>query len=247
MPSEMRHALESVDGAERSDLGPWVRWNATLDGQPVNLLLSGIGMVNAGASLARSLCDLSPSIVINYGCAGAHRPEMHPGDVVIGTRYVHHRAVTVLPTGEEQYGGTPVSPENSNDFIEAFEADPELLCRARAAALGWSPAPWPGLEDNPDPSVHAGTLTSADAWTQATNIIDRIRDEHETFCEDMEAAALAQITWMYGIPFLAVKDISNNEFHLKTEHGAIGGPTLQSVLDEVGRRAFELVRRILAQ
>jgi adenosylhomocysteine nucleosidase len=245
MPSEMRHALEAVENAERTELGPWVRWSAKLDGWPVNLLLSGIGMVNAGASLARSLCDLSPSVVINYGCAGAHRPEMHPGDVVIGTRYVHHRSVTVLPNGEEKYGGTPVTPENSSNFIDGFDADAQLLARVRAAALDWSPDPWPGLEDNPAPVVHAGTLTSADAWTQATDIIERINAEHGTFCEDMEAAALAQIAWMHEIPFLAVKDISNNEFHFKTEHGATGGPTLQTVMDEVGRRAFELIRRAL--
>lgn len=245
MPSEMRHALDAVTDAERTTLGPWVRWSARLDDQPINLLLCGIGMVNAGAALARSLCDLSPSLIVNYGCAGAHRPEMHPGDVVIGTRYVHHRAVTVLPTGEEKYGGTPVSPEDSSHFVDGFDADPQLLSMSRAAALDWRPDPWPGTEDNPIPSIHSGTLTSADAWTQATDVIQQIQAEHGTFCEDMEAAALAQVASMHEIPFLAIKDISNNEFHLKTGHGATGGPTLQDVMDEVGRRAFNLVRRTL--
>ena len=245
MPSEMRHALETVSQSERQYTGPWVRWYASLDDRPVNLLLTGIGMVNSGSALARALCDLSPRAIINYGCAGAHRAEMHPGDVVIGTRYVHHRAVTVLPTGEEKYGGTPVSPEDSSRFVDGFDADPELLANAREAALDWRPDPWPGTAPDLHPTIHFGPLTSADAWTQATDIIERIHSEHGTFCEDMEAAALAQISAMHDVPFLAIKDVSNNEFHSATDHGATGGPTLDAVQHEVGRRAFELVRRIL--
>jgi adenosylhomocysteine nucleosidase len=245
MPSEMRHALEAVDSAERESIGPWVRWSAELDGNPVTLLLSGIGMVNAGAALSRALCGLSPTFVINYGCAGAHRAEMHPGDVVIGTRYVHHRSVTLLPSGEEKYSGTPVAPEDSSCFLDGFEADSSLLALAEGAAEEWHPEPWPGIHDDRLPMVHTGTLTSADAWTQATSIIERIHSEHGTFCEDMEAAALAQVCWMHQIPFLAIKDISNNEFHLATDHGGTGGPSLASVMNEVGGRAFDLVRRAL--
>ena len=246
MPSELRHALEASDHADRQTMDPWVRWWASLDGQPVNFLLSGIGMVSSGAALARALCDMNPSAVINYGCAGAHQAAMHPGDVVIGTRYVHHRAVTILPTGQEKYGGTPVSPEDTTHFMDGFEADPELIRAARAASLDWSPTPWP---ETPDvaPKIHSGPLTSADAWTQATDLIEQIHAQHGTFCEDMEAAALAQMCWMHQLPFLAIKDISNNEFHTATDHGAAGGPTLESVEDEVGRRAFEIVRRILKE
>ena len=246
MPSELRHGLEASEQARREQVGPWMRWWSVLDGQPVNFLLSGIGMVNAGAALSRTLCDLNPSVVINFGCAGAHQASMNPGDVVIGTRYVHHRAVTILPTGQERFGGTPVSPEDPSHFTDGFEADSDLITAARAASLDWSPTPWP---ERPDvaPSIHAGPLTSADAWTQATDLIEQIHAEHGTFCEDMEAAALAQVCWMHDLPFLAVKDISNNEFHSATDHGATGGPTLDSVADEVGRRAFELVRRVLRE
>lgn len=243
MPSELRHALEAVDRSDRQITGPWVRWSASLDNRPVNLLLTGIGMVNAGAGLSRSLCDLSPSNVINYGCAGAHRSEMKPGDVVIGARYVHHRAVTVLPSGEEKHGGTPIAPEDTSRFVDGFAADSSLLAAARAASIDWSPDPWPGATTTP--TIHAGPVTSADAWTQSTDHIERIHAEHGTFCEDMEAAALAQICAMHEIPFLAIKDISNNEFSNATDHGVTGGPTLDSVVNEVGRRAFELVRRIV--
>jgi 5'-methylthioadenosine/S-adenosylhomocysteine nucleosidase len=246
MPSEMRHALDAVSRADRHQLGPWVRWDATLDGRPVNLLLSGIGMVNAAAAVSRALAELSPVAMINFGCAGAHQASMEPGDVVVGTRYVHHRSVTILPSGEEKYGGMPVEPEDSTKFVHGFEADSNLLAGARSAAIGWTPDPWPDTGDQKRTSIHAGPLTSADAWTQSTQIIEQINDEHGTFCEDMEAAAIAQIAAMLQIPFLGIKDISNNEFHKATGIGPNGGPSLEAVRDEVGRRAFELVRRTLA-
>lgn len=247
MPSEMRHALDVSVEPSRRRLGPWVRWSVRLDDQPATLLLTGIGMVNAGAALARALCDLTPSMVLNFGCAGAHRDDVHPGDVVIGTRYVHHRAVTILPDGGERHTGTPISPEDSSAFVDGFDADPELLELALAASSDWSPEPWcqPSRPDG-RVAVHTGPLASADSWAQSTDLINWIHGQHATLCEDMEAAALGQVARMHGIPFLAIKDISNNEFHQQTDHGDYGGPSLQDVEHQVGKRAFELVRRILS-
>jgi adenosylhomocysteine nucleosidase len=242
MPSELRHALEATSRHQRADMGPWTRWRVDLDGATLDLVLSGIGMVNAGAALSRAIAELSPTVVLNYGCAGAHKSDMHPGDVVVGTSYVHHRAVTILPSGEERHGGSPVSPRDSTLFMQRFDADEMLLGAARSAAENWRPKPWP-FTPEAQPSVHWGPLTSADAWTQATTLISQIHSEHGTFCEDMEAAALAQICFMHQLPFLAIKDISNNEFHSATDHGETGGPSLDDVAGEVGSRAFELLKR----
>lgn len=245
MPSELRHPIEAGSQPARRQIGPWVHWCVTLGEQRVNLLLTGIGMVNAGAALARALCELQPEIVLNYGCSGAHRDDIHPGDVVIGTRYVHHRAVTILPEGGEQYSGTPIAPEDSSAFVDGFDADPDVLTLANAASDGWRPDPWKGPGGPQSPSVHSGPIASADAWTQSLALINEIHERHGTLCEDMEAAALAQIASMHRVPFLAIKDISNNEFHSATDLGEYGGPTLQAVEQQVGKRAFELVRRIL--
>jgi adenosylhomocysteine nucleosidase len=246
MPSELRHALDVMTGTAKKCLGPWSLWCGELDGRPAALLLTGIGMVNAGAALARSLCEIQPSSVINFGCAGAHRADMMPGDVVIGVRYVHHRAVTILSTGEERFSGSPIDPDDPSCFVRGFDAAPALLCAATKAAEGWELEPWQTASSGSrPPAVLTGPLTSADVWTQATDHIQNIHSEHGTFCEDMEAAALAQIAAMHRIPFIAIKDISNNEFNSETEHGE-AGPTLDGVQREVGRRSFALVRRMLA-
>jgi adenosylhomocysteine nucleosidase len=243
MPSEIRHAVEHARIQESQRVGPWLLYSGELDDEPVRLLLTGIGMVNAGAALARVLSHVEASMVINFGCAGAHRSDIHPGDVVVGTRYVHHRAVTILPHGEESYSGIPVNPLEIADIVAGLEADVELLSIATQVADDWVPDPWPGSKHR-EARVHAGTVTSADAWTQSTEHIERIHRDLGTLCEDMEASALAQIAAMHSVPFLAIKDISNNELLAVTEHSVVG-PTLDAVEEEVGKRAFNLVREIL--
>jgi adenosylhomocysteine nucleosidase len=245
MPSEARHALELSAETVKDQLGPWPVWSLQIEGRNVRLLLTGIGMVNAGAALARALGETSPSAIVNYGCAGAHQRSIHPGDVVIGDRYIHHRAVTILPTGDERYSGVPVDPNDVSRFVSSFDADSALFESAVHSAEELQLEDWPGQPvGTRTPAVLTGAITSADTWTQSTDHIERIHSEHETLCEDMEAAALAQVAFMHGIPFLAIKDISNNEFHAQTDHGD-SGPSLKHVELEVGRRAFALVREMI--
>jgi adenosylhomocysteine nucleosidase len=245
MQSELRHAIEASENVAIRGFGPWVLHDVTLDGAPVRLLLSGIGMVNAAASLARALFDELPPFVLNYGCAGAHRFDIHPGDVVVGSCYVHHRSVTILPDGVERYTGMFVSATEITSVVNQIDASSVLLSVAERLVDSWRPEPWPG-SDNRAPQVHVGPVGSADAWAQSMSMIERIHADHGTLCEDMEAAALAQVAVMHDVPFLAIKDVSNNELHKATEHGEIG-PTLVDVELDVGRRAFALARQVLIE
>ena len=69
-----------------------------------------------------------------------------------------------------------------------------------------------------------------------------------TLCEDMEAAAIAQICALHDLPFLTVKDISNNEFHALSTFGEAG--TFKMLEAELGKRAaaflFALLERLAA-
>ena len=69
-----------------------------------------------------------------------------------------------------------------------------------------------------------------------------LHGRHGTLCEDMEAAAIAQICARHGVPFMTVKDVSNNEYHVLTE---LVGEIDVLPAEEVGRRSAELVLRAL--
>jgi hypothetical protein len=53
----------------------------------------------------------------------------------------------------------------------------------------------------------------------------------------MEAAAIAHVAAIHGLPFLSVKDISNNEFHEATDLDAF----TDFPIGEVGKRAAALL------
>jgi nucleoside phosphorylase len=58
----------------------------------------------------------------------------------------------------------------------------------------------------------------------------------------MEAAAIAQVCALHGVPFLTIKDLSNNEFHAQTD---IAGGFTDFPTEEVGKRAAALTHRLL--
>jgi adenosylhomocysteine nucleosidase len=247
MEAELRHLRDRLTIERQAQDGPWHDEFASVGGLPVVLIRSGMGMVNASAATERAADAHRPRAVVNFGCTGAHRRDVLAGDVVIGTRTVHHSKLNILPSGEELYapGGGEVGGEQWHPT--ELDADPHLLATARAAAEGWRPDPWPPERwpcavPHRDPVVHAGPVASADVWTQATARLDVLHQRHGTLCEDMEAAAIAQVCALHGKPFLTIKDISNNEFHAATD--IVGGFT-DFPTEEVGKRAAALVYRVL--
>ncbi len=246
MDSEAAHLRERLAGRGEVPLARWRRTRGELAGVAVDLIVSGIGLVNAAAATS-ALCLLDPpDILLNYGCSGAHREDLGPGDVVIGDSVVHFSAQIVRPDGTRDYMGFDYVAGGERVQLEAIPTPPDLVALAeRCAARVQIPA-WPGY-DAP-PRVHTGTIASADIWTQHGESIRSLHDLHGSLCEEMEAAAIAQVAAIYGIPFLPVKDVSNNEL-LKATGGATerGWPSLGEQEPEVGRRAALLVEAVVGE
>jgi nucleoside phosphorylase len=131
-----------------------------------------------------------------------------------------------------------------------FAADPNLLAAAQAAAARlegrhepWPPASgWPEQVPHRAPRVATGTVASADRWNRARERISGLVTSHDSSCEDMEAAAIALVCASHDIPFLSIKDISNNELLRVTDSVSFGalGPQL-------GRRAAVLMLETLRE
>jgi adenosylhomocysteine nucleosidase len=246
MPSELRHLLEQVPVERESVSGPWRDLHLTYQGRRLVAVCSEIGMVNAAAATEHLISTHQPARVLNFGCAGAHRRDILPGDVVIGAATVAHGAVHILPDGTDVFPRpeTPIP----GDVVRELRMDAALVELAQDAAAGWCPPPWPrpstgasGVQDRA-PLVHTGAVGSADIWTQAHARLDLLHGRHQTLCEDMEAAAVAQVCARHGVPFLTIKDISNNEYHVAS---VLEADDVDLPWEEVGRRAAQLLLRLL--
>jgi adenosylhomocysteine nucleosidase len=246
MESELRHALERISARTAEKIGPYTVHRGSLHGRKVVAMASGIGMVNAAAATAVLLASERPEFVLNFGCAGAHRNDIHPGDVVIGEGVVAHLSLTILPTGEERYAGFRFQVDDDTILTDVIPADRVLFDLAASIGRDWTPDSWPwARSDSPTVKVHTGIIASADCWTQDPIRIGGLHDLHGSLCEDMEAAAVAQVCAIFKTPMLAIKDISNNELHMASDPGDEGLPSLETVEREVGARAFALVDQIV--
>jgi adenosylhomocysteine nucleosidase len=246
MESELQHLLRRVTPVREAPDGPWRDRIVAAGDVPLVALCCGIGMVNAAAGTEHVIARCAPRAVFNFGCVGAHRRDILPGDVIIGSGAVNHGAVHILHDGSEYFPGQEYQFAGEAVALTELETDRTLREATIAAAEGWTPEPWPrGLNLPPDveqrpPRTHVGRVGSADQWTQFHERLDMLHGRHGTLCEDMEAAAIAQVCARHGVPFMTVKDVSNNEYHVLTE---LVGEIDVLAPEEVGRRSAELVLR----
>lgn len=248
MESELDHLLNLATPVREVQDGPWFDRFVMVGDVPLIALCCGIGMVNAAAGTEHVISRYAPRAVFNYGCVGAHRRDILPGDVIVGDGAVNHGAVHILADSSEYFPGQEYQFAGETVALTELPTDPDLRNLMIEAAAGWSPDPWPqGLNLPPDieqrpPQTHVGRVGSADQWNQAHGRIDTLHARHGTLCEDMEAAAIAQVCARHGTPFMTVKDVSNNEYHVLTE---LTGEIDVLPAEEVGRRSAELLMRTI--
>jgi adenosylhomocysteine nucleosidase len=240
MEWELAHALRAASGARRDGDYTYV---AELDGQQVVLAYCGMGMVSAAAGAQAVISRYAPRAVLNYGCAGAHRLELLPGDIVVGTRVVASDNVRETPEGEVGYAGMHYLSGGEQRHVDALACDADLVAAARCVASeqifdAWPVAlAWPEAVEHRPPRVVFGTVVSADRWNRAPTTLRSLVERHDSLCEDMEAAAIGLVCASHGVPFLTVKDISNNELLRATRSG-------MAMLEEIG--VDQLARRAAA-
>lgn len=248
MEAELRHLTDHLVTVEDVAHGPWRDRRMRHGDLDLVVLCCGIGMINAAAG-AEHLCDrFAPRAMLNFGCAGAHTRDLLPGDVVVGSATVNHGAFHLLASGETYFPDAEYSVTGETVVANERPCDPALLALAAEAAAGYEPDAWPRHFGWPGGIAHragrvtTGVVSSADIWTQFHERIDMLHTRHRSLCEDMEAAAINRVCGRWGVPFLTVKDISNNEFHAVSE---LQGDIEVLPASEIGRRAAGLVLGVL--
>jgi adenosylhomocysteine nucleosidase len=258
MPEEMTH----LEGLLRAQGAVWEGTEAqgprrfdrvTFRGLSLVLTTSGMGMVAAGAATEAVIGRYAVRAVLNYGCTGAHREDILVGDVVIGTACIAYDHGRLRPGGGFEHRPARLFTDGTHRDVDAFPAGSALLAVAEfVAGMGrwrreaWPEARWPRGIPHRAPRVWFAPVASADRFTQDTTALRALHARFATLCEDMEAAAIAQICLLHDLPFLTVKDISNNEFHTVSTFDE--GGTFAALESELGKRAgaflFALLERL---
>jgi nucleoside phosphorylase len=248
LEEELGHLRPALAPAEAVWHGARRVWLTALGDQPVVLALCGVGMLSAAAVTETVIGRCAPAAVLNFGCAGAHRPDLLPGDLIVGARVVAYDRGHVRADGSERYSRMHYLARGEPQRAETLPAAPELLARVLALAPDLLPRlePWPGGAAWPagvpvrPPRLVVGTVASADRWNSAAARIQTLVERHDSHCEDMEAAAIALTCASHAVPFLTIKDISNNDLLRPSGEGFMA-----DTAGQLGRRAAALTLALL--
>lgn len=157
-----------------------------LNGQKLVLMESGIGKVNAAVGAVELIKRYHPDALINTGVAGGIDKCLGVMDVVAGQKVAYHD-VDCGPESElGQVQGLPLY----------YEADAKLY----KAAMGIQT----------ETKLHGGLICSGDQFITDRAQLDKIKGRYpDGLAVDMESGALAQVCYLYDVPFLSFRIISD--------------------------------------
>ena len=159
----------------------------TLNGKHLVLMESGIGKVNAAIGAVELINRYHPDALINTGVAGGIDACLDVMDVVAGKRVAYHD-VDCGPESElGQVQGLPLY----------YEADAKLYEAA--------------MQIKPEATrIHGGLICSGDQFITDKAQLQTIKNRFaDGLAVDMESGALAQVCYIYKVPFLSFRIISD--------------------------------------
>ncbi|GHV84703.1 5'-methylthioadenosine/S-adenosylhomocysteine nucleosidase [Spirochaetia bacterium] len=226
MEPEVIMIRDLLKNAETAQFGNFEFHRGTLDGKDVVLLRSGIGKVNAAVGCTLLIDKYHPAVVINTGSAGGMGGGLRVGDAVISTGLIHHDAdVTAFNYVLGQLPGMP-----------AVFPVPEVLIKTAEKAVdelkeeGLLPAEFSHLR---------GLIGSGDIFMHNPEKIAAVsRAFPEMRAVEMESAAVAQTCWLFTVPCLVIRALSDIA-------GSESPETYDEFLPTASRNSCEIVRRIV--
>jgi adenosylhomocysteine nucleosidase len=208
MDEEASPLVERMLSPRRADLplsAPAHAWAGSLGELDAVVATSGIGISAATAAATWGILTQHPRLVISAGSAGGLASGIGVGTLVIGESFTYSIAdATAFGYAPGQVPGGP----------ERFRTDPRLVELAARAAEDAATAH----------GVRRGLMLSGDAFVTA-EIAAPMRERFPgALSADMESTAIAQTCSSLGVPFLAMRAISDlcgpeadEQFHLELD------------------------------
>jgi adenosylhomocysteine nucleosidase len=171
---------------------------ATVAGRRLLLVRTGVGTVNAAVAAALAVHAVRTSVVVSSGSAGGLGVGVRVGDVVVGSDYAYGDGdATAFGYAYGQVPGMPAT----------FPGAAALVERAQARA-----------------GVLVGQMISSDSFVDARTV-DHVRARFpQALTTDMESAAIAHTCFLFGLPFVSVRGVSDlcgpragEDFHLAVD------------------------------
>ena len=197
LPEEQAGLIQRLSNHEHLKQTPRRLTRGLMHQKPVLLALAGVGKVAAALTATMLIERHKIERIIFTGVAGAVAAHINVGDVVVGHQYLQHDmdASPLFPRFEVPYTG-----------ISRYAGDVRLVAML-LEALNAINTPANGLKPF---KIHEGLIISGDRFVSSGGEVKALRAAlPDALCVEMEGAAMAQVCHDYGIPFVAVRSISD--------------------------------------
>jgi len=205
---EINELLTCLSGAQCVHIGSRDFWTGRLDGHAVVVVLSRVGKVAAASTTAVLITQFNVRAVVFAGVAGALAPGVAVGDVVVSEELLQHDvdASPLFPRWEIPLTGMARFPADVSLASGLLESAGTVLADPHAL-LGPDVMRAFGIAA---PQVHRGLIVSGDRFvcTSAESAVLRTALP-DALAVEMEGAAVAQVCHEWGVPFAAVRTISD--------------------------------------
>jgi adenosylhomocysteine nucleosidase len=191
MREELSAVLALLPDEQKQVVGGREFWVGHLHGQEVVAVLSRIGKVAAATTATALVERFRVDRIVFTGVAGGLAPGVNRGDVVIADAFLQHDldASPLFPRYEVPLYGT-----------DRFATDAALTDGLAAAAR----------EALHGTHVHRGLVVSGDRFIASAADSQALQQAlPAALAVEMEGAAFAQVCRDYGVPFAAVRTVSD--------------------------------------
>ncbi len=191
MQEELAAVLALMPDEQASTVGGRQFWSGHLHGQDVVAVLARIGKVAAATTATVLIERFQVDRVVFTGVAGGLAAPVQVGDVVVASAFLQH-----------DMDASPLFPRHEVPLYgqSRFAADAALRAALVSAAR----------QALPQATVHEGLVVSGDRFVSSAAESRALQQAlPDALAVEMEGAAFAQVCHDFGIPFAAVRTISD--------------------------------------
>jgi len=209
LDSELQPLLAALEDKEQIQIAAWTFWKGRIGGKRVIVSRTEVGPINAVASTTLAIVNFKPRLIINQGTAGANDPELKVFDIVVGETTVDYGAFRSSHAdagqGIDQSRWAPIPHRLRIDGKERktytrFACDEEAMRAALETPYKRG-------------RVTKGVIGSAFEFNKEIDRLVWVRKTFGAASEDMESAFSAGAAEGFKTRFLAIRIISDSEFH----------------------------------
>jgi len=213
--TEIQPLLDRLEGIETQRLALLDCHQGTYKGKDIVALFSGVCKVNAAIACQTLIHHYQVSHVILVGVAGGIDPRLKIGDCVLGTSYGYHDVHDGILTDYHPYLDQAYFLSHT-----CFDRAMDHVCSQERS--------YP---------VYKGRMVTGEAFIDQEGR-QEIIDHHNPLCVDMETTSVAHVCYAQGIPFMAIRSITDTQEQS-------GVDTFEDHVDMASLRAVDLLDDLL--